>query len=189
LSGIIGSGKSTMLRRTQEALAQDKEILVSKSLSVEKGQISLATLIMALFYDLAIEKDFKIPTQPERRERALRDLIRKRQRPIALFIDDAHDLHSKTLIGLKRLIEVVRDSGGHTFGSTGRSSKAEERSASAVMEEIGSRATIFELEGLGARETNVYQMVVDAIHGTQDKNSGHYHRRRFSHSQSRRRCF
>src|SRR6516162_5634576 len=86
--------------------------LVSKSLSVEKGQISLAILIMALFYDLAIEKDFKIPTQPERRERALRDLIRKRQRPIALFIDDAHDLHSKTLIGLKRLIEVVRDSGG-----------------------------------------------------------------------------
>ena len=60
LSGIIGSAKSTMLRRTQEALAQDKEVLVSKSLSVEKGQISLATLIMALFYDLAIEKDFKI---------------------------------------------------------------------------------------------------------------------------------
>ena len=49
---------------------------------------------MALFYDLATEKDFKIPTQPERRERVLRDLIRKRQRPIALFIDDAHDLHS-----------------------------------------------------------------------------------------------
>jgi type II secretory pathway predicted ATPase ExeA len=63
---------------------------------VEKGQISLATLIMALFYDLAT--DFKIPTQPERRERALRGLIRKRQKPIALFIDDAHDLHSKTLI-------------------------------------------------------------------------------------------
>jgi type II secretory pathway predicted ATPase ExeA len=26
------------------------------------------------------------------------NLIRKRQKPIALFIDDAHDLHSKTLI-------------------------------------------------------------------------------------------
>ena len=47
----------------------------------------------------------------QRRERALRDLVRKRQKPIALFIDDAHDLHSKSLIGLKRLIEVVRDSG------------------------------------------------------------------------------
>jgi type II secretory pathway predicted ATPase ExeA len=50
LSGIIGSGKSTMLRRIQEALSQDKEFLASKSLSVEKGQITLATLIMALFY-------------------------------------------------------------------------------------------------------------------------------------------
>jgi len=78
LSGIVGCGKTTILRRIQEALSQDKEILASKSLSLEKSQISLATLIMALFYDLATEKDFKIPTQPERRERALRDLIRKR---------------------------------------------------------------------------------------------------------------
>ena len=46
LSGIIGSGKSTMLRRIQEALSQDKEILASKSLSLEKSQISLATLIL-----------------------------------------------------------------------------------------------------------------------------------------------
>ena len=152
LSGIIGSGKSTMLRRTQEALAQDKEVLVSKSLSVEKGQISLATLIMALFYDLAIEKDFKIPTQPERRERALRDLIRKRQRPIALFIDDAHDLHSKTLIGLKRLIEVVRDSGGTLSVVLAGHPKLKNDLRRPSMEEIGSRATIFELEGLGSEK-------------------------------------
>jgi type II secretory pathway predicted ATPase ExeA len=78
LSGIVGCGKTTILRRIQEALFQDKEILASKSLSLEKSQISLATLIMALFYDLATEKEFKIPTQPERRERALRDLIKKR---------------------------------------------------------------------------------------------------------------
>ena len=36
-----------------------------------------------------------------------------------MFIDDAHDLHSKTLIGLKRLLEVVRDSGG-TLSVLGR---------------------------------------------------------------------
>jgi ABC-type dipeptide/oligopeptide/nickel transport system ATPase component len=56
LSGIVGCGKTTTLRRIQEALSQDKEILASKSLSLEKSQISLATLIMALFYDLATEK-------------------------------------------------------------------------------------------------------------------------------------
>jgi type II secretory pathway predicted ATPase ExeA len=146
---IVGCGKTTMLRRIQEALSQDKEILASKSLSLEKSQISLATLIMALFYDLATEKDFKIPTQPERRERALRDLIKKRQKPIALFIDDAHDLHSKTLIGLKRLIEVIRDSGGMLSVVLAGHPKLKNDLRRSSMEEIGSRATIFELEGLG----------------------------------------
>ena len=121
----------------------------SKSLSLEKSQISLATLIMALFYDLATEKEFKIPTQPERRERALRDLIKKRQRPIALFIDDAHDLHSKTLIGLKRLIEVVRDSGATLSVVLAGHPKLKNDLRRPSMEEIGSRATIFELEGVG----------------------------------------
>src|ERR1700739_4726572 len=86
LSGIVGCGKTTMLRRIQEALFQEKEILDSKSLSLEKSQISLATLIMALFYDLATEKDFKIPTQPERRACALRALIKMSEQRIALFL-------------------------------------------------------------------------------------------------------
>jgi ATP/maltotriose-dependent transcriptional regulator MalT len=38
------------------------------------------------------------------RERAVRDLIKKRQKPIALFIDDAHDVPTKTLTELKRLL-------------------------------------------------------------------------------------
>jgi Nuclease-related domain len=42
--------------------------------------------------------------------RLTRELLK--QAGWTLFIDDAHDLHSKTLIDLKRLIEVVRDSGG-----------------------------------------------------------------------------
>ena len=152
LSGLVGCGKTTLLRRIQEALAQDKEILVSKSLSLEKGQISLATLIMALFYDLATEKDFKIPMQPEKRERALRDLTKKRQKPIALFIDDAHDLHAKTLFGLKRLIEVIRDGGGMLSVVLADHPKLKNDLRRPSMEEIGSRATIFELEGLGSEK-------------------------------------
>jgi hypothetical protein len=94
----------------------------------------------------------KIPTQPERRERALRDLIKKRQKPIALFIDDAHDLHSKTLIGLKRLIEVVRDSGGMLSVVLAGHPKLKNDLRRSSMEEIGSRASIFELEGLGSEK-------------------------------------
>lgn len=150
LSGIVGCGKTTLFRQIQEMLAQSKEILVSKSLSVEKSQISLATLMVALFYDLAIEKDFKIPTQPEKRERALLDLIKKRSKPIALFIDDAHDLHGKTLIGLKRLIEVVRDGGGTLSVVLAGHPKLKNDLRRPSMEEIGLRATVFEIEGLGS---------------------------------------
>jgi len=57
------------------------------------------------------EKDIKIPPQPEKRERQLLDLISKRRKPIALFIDEAHDLHRKTLTELKRLMELVRQQG------------------------------------------------------------------------------
>jgi type II secretory pathway predicted ATPase ExeA len=61
ISGIIGCGKTTILRRIQELLAREKDILVAKSLSVEKSQISLPVLINALFYDLATEKRLQDP--------------------------------------------------------------------------------------------------------------------------------
>ena len=56
LSGIVGSGKTTTLRRIQDTLIQEKEILVAKSLAIEKSKINLSTLMMALFFDLATEK-------------------------------------------------------------------------------------------------------------------------------------
>jgi type II secretory pathway predicted ATPase ExeA len=148
LSGIVGCGKTTTLRRIQELLDQEKEILVAKSLSVDKAHINLNTLIMALFFDLAQEKDFKMPTQPEKRERKLRELIKKRQKPVALFIDEAHDLHGKTLIGLKRLIEVVQDGGGMLSIVLAGHPKLRNDLRRATMEEIGSRTMIFVLEGI-----------------------------------------
>jgi type II secretory pathway predicted ATPase ExeA len=160
LSGIVGCGKTTTLRHVQEQLGKDKDFLVAKSLSVEKSQISLGTLIMALFYDISTEKDFKIPTQPERRERALRDLIKRRQKMIALFIDEAHDLHSKTLVGLKRLMEVVRDGGGILSVILAGHPKLKNDLRRPSMEEIGSRATIFELEGFGGEKGKYVQWLI-----------------------------
>lgn len=149
LSGIVGSGKSMTLQRIQDTLIQEKEVLVAKSLAIEKSKITLATLMMALFLDLATDKDGRMPTQTERRERALLELIRKRHKPIALFIDEAHDLHAKTLIGLKRLIEVVRNGGGTLSVVLAGHPKLKNDLSRPSMEEIGARATVFDLEPLG----------------------------------------
>lgn len=148
LTGIVGCGKTITLRHLQKELEQEKDILVSKSLCVDKDRIKLGTLIMALFYDLATEKNFTIPSQPERRERKLRELIKKRQKSIALFIDEAHDLHGKTLVGLKRLIEMIQDSGGTLSVLLVGHPKLRNDLRKATMEEIGSRTTVLKFEGI-----------------------------------------
>ena len=76
----MGSGKTTFFQRLIADLSKAKEIIVSRSLAVESDRVSLSTLITALFYDLSVEKDFKVPTQPEKRERRLLELIKKCQR-------------------------------------------------------------------------------------------------------------
>ncbi len=62
-------------------------MLVATSLAVEKQRITLGTLITALFCDLSTEKPLRIPTQSEKRERDLRDLVKRGKRPVVLFMD------------------------------------------------------------------------------------------------------
>ena len=169
LSGIVGSGKTTTLRRIQDTLIQEKEILVAKSLAIEKSKINLSTLMMALFFDLATEKDGRMPTQPERRERALLELIKKRHKPIALFVDEAHDLHGKTLIGLKRLIEVVRSGGGTLSVVLAGHPKLKNDLSRPSMEEIGARATVFPLEPFGPERRKYIQWLIGQAVGPKTK--------------------
>jgi type II secretory pathway predicted ATPase ExeA len=93
LTGVVGAGKTVTLRRLQDMLAKENRVIVSKSVAIEKQRVTLGTLITALFCDLTIDKEPKIPKQGELRERELRSLVRKRRRPIVLVIDDAQDLH------------------------------------------------------------------------------------------------
>ena len=112
LSGIVGCGKTTTLQRLKQQLKQGKEIIVSRSLAVDKERVSVGTLITALFYDLSTEENFKLPTQAEKRERKLLSLPQKSPKPVVLFVHYAHALHNQTLVRLKRLIELVQQDGG-----------------------------------------------------------------------------
>jgi type II secretory pathway predicted ATPase ExeA len=150
LTGIVGSGKTTVLKKIQDELKKEKQIRISKSLSVDKNRVTIPMLIMALFFDLSTEKEIKIPSQPEKRIRDLRELIRKTKKPVVLFIDEAHDLHGKTLTSIKRLMEVVQDGGGTLSVVLAGHPKLKNDLLRPTLEEIGSRCTVFNLDGITA---------------------------------------
>lgn len=152
VAGVVGSGKTVLLRRIQDELTRDGRVTVSKSLSVDKDRTTIPTLITALFHDLSPDKDPKIPTLGEKRERELQQLVRRGRKPVALFVDEAHDLHGKTLIGLKRLMEVVADGGGMLSVVLVGHPKLRNDLRRPTMEEIGYRSVVFEFDGMAGNQ-------------------------------------
>lgn len=149
ITGPIGVGKTVFLHRLQDEIAREKKIIVAESLSVDKTRTTVATLIAALFYDLSREKEPKIPTQGEKRERELQKLVARGNKPVALFVDEAHDLHAKTLNGLKRLMEVVTRGGGALSIVLAGHPKLRNDLRRPTMEEIGHRTDVLPFDGLG----------------------------------------
>ena len=101
---------------------------------------------MTNLHDLSSDKNPKIPTHGEERERALRE-VRRGRKPVVLIVDEAHDLHLKTLVGLKRLMEVVADDGGTLAIILAGHPKLRNDLRRPTMEEIGYRSVHFALDG------------------------------------------
>jgi type II secretory pathway predicted ATPase ExeA len=148
LTGITGCGKTTTARRIRQDLDKERKILVATNLAVDKERVKLGTLMEAIFADISADKEATLPTQAELRERRLRDLIQRRGRPVALFIDEAHDLHPKTLVGLKRLVEVVQEGGAVLAIVLVGLPRLRVNLRRPAMEEIGARVTMLTLESL-----------------------------------------
>jgi type II secretory pathway predicted ATPase ExeA len=86
-TGVVGSGKTVLLARMQRHLREEGRIEVCESLVFEVPRVTLSTLKLALYYDLATEKDGDITGKPEKSERALMKVMQRCQKPICLFID------------------------------------------------------------------------------------------------------
>jgi len=63
---------------------------VSESLVFDVPRVTLSTLKLALYYDLATEKDGALTGKPEKSERALLKVMQRCPKPIALFIDECY---------------------------------------------------------------------------------------------------
>ena len=150
ITGPTGVGKTLTLNRLQAAIAAENKVIVARSLSIEKARLVLPSLMTALFLDVSDDLATKVPTQPEKRERLLQELFRKRKKPVVLFIDEAHDLHGNTLMGLKRLMEIVQAGGGVLSIVLVGHPRLKNDLNRPTMEEIGHRTTKFTFEGLGA---------------------------------------
>jgi type II secretory pathway predicted ATPase ExeA len=162
---VVGSGKTVTLRRLQQQLMDENKIIVARSLSVDKQSVRLVTLINALFYDLAQDKQVQIPKQGERRERELQELVKKGKRPVALFVDEAHDLNGNTLTGLKRMMEVVEDGGGRLSVVLAGHPKLRNDLRRPTMEEIDYRTDIFTLDGITGSQREYIQWLLKTSTG------------------------
>jgi type II secretory pathway predicted ATPase ExeA len=66
LTGVVGSGKTVLLWRIQDQLRHEGQIEVSESLVFDVPRVTLNTLKLALYYDLATEKDGDLTGKPEK---------------------------------------------------------------------------------------------------------------------------
>ena len=160
LSGVVGSGKTTFLQKLMADLTKSKEVVVSRSLAIESDNVRLVTLITALFYDLSSDKVEKVPSNSEKRERLLLELIKKARSPVALFVDDAHGLHSTTLVSLKRLIELVRSNGERLSVVLAGHPKLKNDLRRPTLEEIGGRTQAFSIEGIRGHESEYIEWLL-----------------------------
>jgi type II secretory pathway predicted ATPase ExeA len=165
ISGIVGSGKTLFLKRLQDDLAQEREVLIAKSLSLDKRRVTISTLLLALFMDLsthtAQEKEITIPAQSEKQIRKLQEIIRKRKKIVALFVDEAHDIHGQTLRGLKRLMEVIEEDDGRLSVVLAGHPKLKNDLRRSSMEEVGHRVTIFNLDGIVASQREYIEWLLE----------------------------
>jgi type II secretory pathway predicted ATPase ExeA len=148
LTGVVGRGKTMLLWRIQEQLRHEGQIEVSESLVFDVPRVTLSTLKLALYDDLATEKDGDLTGKPEKSERALLKVMQRCQKPIALCIDDGHDLHGQTLRSLKQCIEQTRHRGSRLTVVFAGHPRLQHELRRPAREEIGARTTVLELEGI-----------------------------------------
>lgn len=92
---------------------------------------------------------------------AILDLLKKNKSPVALFVDEAHDLNGHTLIGLKRLMELVEQGDGKLSIILAGHSKLKNDLQRPTMEEVGFRTEVFSLDRITGSQREYIQWLLN----------------------------
>lgn len=160
LTGVVGAGKTTMLRRLQDALSKEGRVIVSRSIAVEKSRVTIGTLLTALYCDLTTDKELKIPKHLELRDREVLAMAVKRKKPVVLIVEEAHELHHVTLMRLKRLAETFEDGGAKLCVLLVGWPKLRHDLRNPSIEEIGSRTMVFTLDGVTGSQREYIEWLI-----------------------------
>src|SRR6266446_9055081 len=133
-------------------LREEGQSEVCESLVCDVPRVTRHTLKLALYYDLATDKDGDIPGKPAKSERALMQVRQRCQKPIGLFIDDAHEVHGQTRRGLKQLIEKTGRRGARLPWVLAGHPRLKNDLRRPAHEETGARTTVFEFEGIHGQQ-------------------------------------
>lgn len=158
--GEVGVGKTATLKHICNRLVESGEVLLSTSFAIDKEHVNVSTLMSALMEDLTEDPAVSVPRAPEKRERYLRKLIARKRKPVALIVDEAHDLPHKTLVGLKRLVEIIHEGGGCLSVVLIGHPRLKQQLRMANMEEIGARTHCFDLKGIDGASRQYFEWLI-----------------------------
>ena len=159
--GAIGSGKTVLLQRLRQILKDEDKISVSTSFALEKHRLGRPDFITALWYDISTEIPARMPND-QTREQELCDWVRKQQKPVALFIDDAHELTRRALTDLRQLMTLIESNGGRLSVVLAGQPTLRKALRHATRRELGHGTDVVALKGMAGSQLDYIRWLLEA---------------------------
>jgi type II secretory pathway predicted ATPase ExeA len=108
VTGPVGSGKSTLIKRVEAKLAKDKKVCIVKPRTIEKQFLGASHVCDSIIQDLGVTDLLNHRRTLEHKARLVGRVLEeayKDNRRVIVLIDEAHLLRVDALLALKRIYE------------------------------------------------------------------------------------
>lgn len=152
ITGEVGAGKTTLMRRLHERLATRHDVRLCQPRLFEPQKLSAGHICSALIDDLGLEAPNYVRASVERTARLIGETLQSYKAEglkLAIIIDEAHLLSSDALKALKRIYDVKAEH-QNTLGIilVGQPGLARRLRGDVTLSEVTQRVDLFELNSL-----------------------------------------